>query len=226
MSNTDKAILASLMFTMVSVAVIVLWVDIEQDKMEQRIQEVYALEMEQIERTKKIVGIIDEQREDIEYIEDRIDGIDVRLDNHMDILFRLQMQRVMDSKITPTPTPVPTKALNVNVTEADIRNISALVYLECGSCSYKCQKAVASVIFNRMMLYHKTANQVIYERGVFSPASRVKSTRPSASCVRAVREVLATGTTLPLRVVAFRNGHYHSFGTNYCHIDNVYFTKI
>ena len=121
---------------------------------------------------------------------------------------------------------LPDNSLNVNVSEQDIRDIAALVYLEAGSQSYSCQKAIASVIFNRMIRYNMTAHQTIYQSGVFSPASRVSSTRPSVSSLMAVREVLEEGTTLPRNVVAFRNGHYHTFGHPYCSIDGVYFTAM
>lgn len=125
---------------------------------------------------------------------------------------------------------LPTYAINVSVSEADIRDIAALVHLEAGSQSYECQKAIASVIFNRMMRYGMTAQQVIYQtnngRRVFDPAPRVPSTRPSSSCLMAVREVLYDGCTLPRNVVAFRNRHYHNFGTPYTHIDGVYFSAV
>lgn len=121
---------------------------------------------------------------------------------------------------------LPDNVLGVEVSDEDIRDIAALVYLEAGSQSYKCQKAIASVIFNRMIRYDMSAQAVIHEPGVFSPARRVDSTRPSASCLMAVREVLEQGCSLPTRVTAFRNGHYHTFGSHYCCIDGVYFSLV
>ena len=121
---------------------------------------------------------------------------------------------------------LPDNVLGVEVSDEDIRDIAALVYLESGSQSYKCQKAIASVIFNRMIRYDMSAQSVIHEPGVFSPAARVDRTRPSASCLMAVREVLEQGCTLPPRVTAFRNGHYHNFGSHYCCIDGVYFSLV
>lgn len=121
---------------------------------------------------------------------------------------------------------LPDNVLGVEVSEQDIRDISALVYLEAGSGSYELQKAIASVIFNRMIRYNMTAQQVIYQRGVFTPANRVRSTTPSSMSQMATREVLETGTTLPRSVVAFRTNHYHDFGTHYGVIDGIYFTAI
>lgn len=164
-----------------------------------------------------------ERADEIEY-ENTLQG--VRLALHRQMLDDMTEDVDMLNNYLPTPTPIPTHAISVSVSEADIRNIAALVYLEAGSQSYRCQQAIATVIFNRMMRYHKTANQVIYESGVFSPASRVASTTPSASCLDAVRSVLSGGGTLPSNVLAFRNGHYHSFGRNYCCIDGVYFTAM
>lgn len=121
---------------------------------------------------------------------------------------------------------LPDNALGVEVSDEDIRDIAALVYLEAGAQSYKCQKAIASVIFNRMIRYDMSAQATIHEPGVFSPAARVDRTSPSGSCLMAVREVLEQGCTLPARVTAFRNGHYHNFGSHYCCIDGVYFSLV
>lgn len=169
-----------------------------------------------------------EQAERISAIEHKNDVQDIRIGNHFKKLVDMQAQVVENteaiSKITPAPKA--SKRLNVKVSDKDIRDIAALVYLESGAESYKCQKAIASVIFNRMIRYNMTAQQVIYQSGVFTPARRVRSTTPSGSCLRAVREVLESGTTLPRAVVAFRNGNYHNFGSPYCKIDGVYFSKV
>ena len=76
-----------------------------------------------------------------------------------------------------------------------------------------------------MIRYNKTARQVIFEPGVFSVS--ISGTRASAESIRAVRDVVKNGTTLPKNVLAFRNQHYHrGFGRPYCHIDGVYFSTM
>lgn len=169
--------------------------------------------------------------DDMEDAVERLDEAELRMDDHA-----AKIAQIEQKQHAPSPSPTPTQApatnasrrykVSVSVSQNDIRNIAALVYLEAGSQSYKCQKAIASVIINRMKRYNKTASQVIWEPGVFSPAYKVSSTRPSEQCLKAVRDVLNNGTTLPKNVVAFRNGHYHSFGKRYCCIDGVYFTSM
>ena len=172
---------------------------------------------------------IDELRESDSIFEERIDEAEIRLDDHMGkiALFQAQLNEI---KATTTPTAKPktnnSRKVSVKLSNKDIRNIAALVYLEAGSQSYRCQKAIASVVINRMIRYNKTATQVIYEPNVFSVSGRVSSTSPSAESLRAVKDVIKNGTILPKNVVAFRNGHYHNFGKGYCEIDGVYFSSI
>ena len=169
----------------------------------------------------------DARLDDLEY-HDTIQ--DIRLRMHRDELtnaanlFTDLLEEVGDIEIKTNSAH--RNRLGVKVSEKDIRDIAALVYLEAGGHSYKLQKAIASVVFNRMIKYHKSAQSVIYESGVFSPAYKVSRTIPSSSCLKAVREVLANGTTLPRSVVAFRTGHYHSFGRRYTCIDGVYFSSM
>ncbi len=114
----------------------------------------------------------------------------------------------------------------VSLTAEEKKLLAALVTLEVGSESYECKLAVTSLIINRMLTSDSTLEEVIYAPNQFSVASKVASTTPSDSCVNAVNEVLATGTTLPIYVTFFRAGTYHSWGDQvpYCCIDNTYFS--
>lgn len=152
---------------------------------------------------------------------------DIRLKNHYGEITdskgkieKIEKQKASAAVFTSS------KGGRVNVSQADVYLIARLVYLECGSSSYRCQQAVASVVINRMRRYGKTARQVIYEDGVFSVAYKVSRTTPSSSSLRAVRSVINNGVILPRNVVAFRNNRYHSFGRPYCRIDNVYFSRM
>ena len=195
------------------------------------------LEQQNESNMESIESQLSEYGDDIDDAVERIDEAEFNMSSQSEDIAAIQKkQEELAATLSPTPAPTKTPAtassgsrrysVNVRLSQADIRNIAALVYLEAGSQSYKCQKAIASVIINRMKRYNKTASQVIWEPGVFSPANRVKSTRPSDQCVKAVKDVINDGTTLPKNVVAFRNGHYHSFGKQYCCIDGVYFTSM
>lgn len=114
----------------------------------------------------------------------------------------------------------------VALTADECTMLAALVTLEAGNESYECQKAVASLLINRMITSGSTLSEVIYAKNQFSTASRVTSTTPFTSCVNAVSEVVANGTTIPVYVTFFRASYYHSWGDQvaYCCIDNTYFS--
>lgn len=230
MSNVDKAVIIMLIYLFVATGSVTIYVEQEQDRLEKEIATVYARQSEQMARTAELVLKYQELEYRIEDLEESDSIQNVRLAIHRDDLTdTAQMFTDLLGSYERLETYMrshPENAIPVKVSEKDIRDIAALVYLEAGSQSYRCQKAIASVIFNRMMKYDMTAQQVIHQSGVFSPASRVSSTTPSSSCMMAVREVLEEGTTLPRNVVAFRNGHYHTFGRRYCCIDGVYFTAV
>ena len=227
MKIKDSTIICLLIITWVFVFCGVLGSEREIDRLQKQIDENYA---SLNDLTVEVTAELAEHEDRIEVLEHDFEVMKIRVGNHYDRLLSLEQtvsshQEIL-SKSTPTPKSSSRTKLNVKVSQKDIRNIAALVYLECGSCSDRCKRAVASVVFNRMMRYHKTAFQVIYEKGVFSVSGRVSRTKPSQSCIDAVNYVLNHDTTLPLRVTAFRNGHYHSFGKHYCKIDGVYFTYV
>ena len=115
----------------------------------------------------------------------------------------------------------------MEMSESDMYELATLVYLESGIESYECQKAVASVIINRMNLREETLQQVIYDEYQFSPAHKISSSSPSQSCINSVYEVLKNGPTIPEYVCYFRSGYYFNWGDryiDYTKIDHTYFT--
>ena len=113
------------------------------------------------------------------------------------------------------------------VTAEERETIARLVYLEARGESYECQKAVVSVVLNRWVseYWGNTINSVIYAKGQFTTANRIKYTAPDQINYDAVDDVLQNGTTLPYYVMYFRAGYHHRwrgyFG--YVVIDNTYF---
>lgn len=230
MRKLDELIIYFLVLLTGMVLVICVWTDKEIDMMNKTIRLIQtqtAINNGKLDQVIADNAVQDERLDDIEHhnkVQDiRLANCSKELTNTAE-LFSDLLDDLGD--LEKAINRMPKNTIGVKVTEKDIRDIAALVYLEAGAQSYKCQKAIASVIFNRMVQYNKTASQVIYENGVFSPASKVSRTTPSGSCMKAVRDVLANGLTLPKNVLAFRNGHYHSFGKKYCCIDGVYFSKV
>ena len=227
----DSTIICLLITSMIFMLIGILGLDTRLDDLAIEIGSVRT-DMEEMEED--IYAELAEHENRLYLIEHNQEVMKLRLNRHYTMIMDMQVDLALHddaiNKLKTTPTPKGKsnlrRKMNVKVSQKDIRNISALVYLEAGSCSDKCKKAVASVIFNRMIRYNKTASQVIWQKGVFSVRSRVLKTIPSRSCIDAVKDVLKNGSIFPLRVTAFRNKHYHTFGKRYCCIDGVYFTYV
>lgn len=115
----------------------------------------------------------------------------------------------------------------VALDEDEIYTLATLVYLEGGTESYECQKAIASVVLNRMAVEDTSLYDIIYAPNQFDVAYNIAYSSPSDSTLSAVREVLEYGSTLPQYVLYFRASYYHDWGPTigqYCNIDNTYFS--
>ena len=230
MKIKDSTIILLLILTWFFLACGVLGAENEINRMEDQIAQVCGTQDYLLSNTKQIAEKNAEQDQRLSDIE--------RKDRVQDYRLALHRQELTDSaemftdllesteRLEEYMKSLPDNALGLDLTAEDEYMIASLVYLEAGSGSYELQKAIASVIFNRMIRYGMTARQVIYQPGVFSPASRVASTRPSGASQMAVREVLENGSVFPVRVCAFQLGGYHSFGTPFCKIQSVYFTLV
>lgn len=111
--------------------------------------------------------------------------------------------------------------------ESDVYELATLVYLESGTESFECQKAIASVVIHRMQNDDLTLQEVIYAKNQFSPAYLIAQSEPSESTLQAVREVLQDGPTIPNYVTFFRADYYHDWSEliiPYCTIDHTYFS--
>ena len=143
--------------------------------------------------------------------------------------FKNQGTENLESMNTPEPTKTPEpEVLNyIELSKQQIRDLAALIYLEAGAESYECQKAVASVVINRMIVENKTFKQIVYAKGQFSTARKIDSTKPSESCMKAAKEIVKNGPSIPKWVTFFREGHYFDWGDrygNYKRIDKTYFS--
>ncbi len=120
--------------------------------------------------------------------------------------------------------PEPVWRISLDTEELDL--LERCVMAEGGGESYECQRAIACVIVNRVLdeNYPDTVKEVIRQTGQFStwPFS-IKSAAASNEVKPAVREAL-TAAAIPENVVYFRAGCYHRWGSDYCRIDNTYFS--
>lgn len=114
-----------------------------------------------------------------------------------------------------------------NVTSAEREMLARLVYLEANTESLECQKAIVSVIFNRLEsgYWGDSLQSVVYAPNQFSPANYIWQTTPTETNYQAVDEVLKFGTTISQYVLYFRaNYHFDWYGYHqYQKIDDVCF---
>ena len=124
------------------------------------------------------------------------------------------------------------------IVTADERDMLAtLVYLESSICSEDCQRAVASVIFNRLDSgkWKKDVNKdgeltlydIVYYPNAFSPAYLIEDYKDKTTqeCYDAVDYVIQNGPTVPTYVRYFRTNYHFKWDgyKGYCDMDNVYF---
>lgn len=129
-------------------------------------------------------------------------------------------------EVISQPIEAPT-TYTYNITPEDRETLARLIYLEGNVESIECQKAIASVVINRLNsgYWGNTINNVIYARGQFTPASRIPYTTPTATNYEAVDYVLTNGVTLPSYCLYFRAGYHFSWNgyVPYTAIGNTYF---
>lgn len=150
-----------------------------------------------------------------------------------EVLLAAVVESVVDTSVVETEEPEEDtmiyryRDVTLKFSEADIKMLAALVTLEVGTETRECQQAVASVVINRMIIDNKTLEEVIYQKNLFSVASKVATREPREWCVEAVRDVLENGTTIPIYITYFRAGHFHEWGDRYVNwrqIDRTYFS--
>ncbi len=116
-----------------------------------------------------------------------------------------------------------------DVSESDRELIAKLLYHEARGESVECQRAVVSVILNRLQSgkWGDTISEVIYARNQFEPVAKglLPNTKPLQTQYDAIDYVLETGTTLPSWVQYFRASYHFGWKdyVQYKSIDNTYF---
>lgn len=113
------------------------------------------------------------------------------------------------------------------VTEEERETLARLVYQEGNNQSEECQRAIVSVVFNRVNNEHFNENtilDVIYAPAQFSVVPLLPNTTPTQTNYDAVDYVLKNGPTLPYYVCFFRSKYYFESYTPYCQINNTFFS--
>ncbi len=137
-------------------------------------------------------------------------------------------QMMKQSTEIVVPQPVETVATyKYNISSEDRETLARLIFLEANTESLECQKAITSIVINRMHsgYWGNSINSVIYASGQFTPASQIPYVTPTATNYEAVDYVLTNGVTLPSYCLYFRAGYHFSWQgyVPYIAIDNTYF---
>ena len=144
---------------------------------------------------------------------------EVEIIKEVEVIKTVELIKEVPVEVEPTYT--------YNITSAEREMLARLVYLEANTESLECQKAIVSVVFNRLNsgYWGDSLQGVVYAPNQFSPANYIWQTTPKDTNYRAVDEVLKFGSTLPQHILYFRaNYHFDWAGYNpYKQIDDVCF---
>lgn len=99
----------------------------------------------------------------------------------------------------------------IHLTDDEIYELATLVWLEGYAESPDCQRAIVSVVINRMRLWNMSLKDVIYASGQFTPAWMIEFTAPDLAQIGYVLDVIEYGPNIPKYVCYFRSKHFHSW---------------
>lgn len=116
-----------------------------------------------------------------------------------------------------------------NMIEDERELFARLLYCEGGNESVECQRAIASVVLNRLHSgkWGDSLTSVIYATGQFQPISSgaILTAKPSQTQYDVIDYVNENGCTIPSWVMFFRASYHFNWKnyTPYCQIDNTFF---
>lgn len=164
--------------------------------------------------------------------------LNITINEQMDAIEKLKektsdLEQQLKQKVVSTPrqngnaTSRSQEVRGYNTSLDDRETLARLVYLEANTESLECQKAIVSVVINRVNsgYWGSTVNSVVYAKNQFTPASKIPYTTPTSTNYEAVDYVLTNGVTLPTYVLYFRSSYHFSWSgyVPYTSMGNTYF---
>lgn len=139
-------------------------------------------------------------------------------------------------KTTSPPTEPPTKKVEVqaetktitksnntyNTSSDEVDLLARVIYCEAGNCSEYCQWLVGSTAMN-LADSNGGLRAVAFDYNTFNVAGILYTRDPSELSYSVAQRILSGDRDY--NVKAFRMSYYHSFGTPYAVVDNVYFSS-
>lgn len=152
--------------------------------------------------------------------------------NEQHVIMKNLAEQITELRVKPaaikTIEVVEEKEMAYNLTSAERELLAQLLYHEARGESLECQKAVASVILNRVdsKIWGDSLTDVIYAKNQFEPVVKglLPNTKPLQKQYEAIDYVLENGSTIPEDVLYFRADHYFEWATDFMNMDNTYFS--
>lgn len=105
----------------------------------------------------------------------------------------------------------------------DLEWLARAICLEAGDCSERCQWLVGSTVANLANRYNNgNIHATVTDASMFSVADDLFTKEPSLMNWDVAERILSGDRDT--EVMAFRTDYYHSFGSPYTVVDNVYFS--
>ena len=134
---------------------------------------------------------------------------------------------ITEAIATVTPIFIEPPAPRYDVLSTERELLARVVNREAGGESIECQRAVVTVIFNRLKAgkWGDTLKEIIYAESQFTVTSLIDKTTPNECNYAAVDYVLKYGGTIPGHILYFRSGYHFNWNgyVGYTAIDNTYF---
>lgn len=118
----------------------------------------------------------------------------------------------------------------IKLSKSEINILASLVFFEGGAESIESQRAIASVVINRMKLDGLSLRQVVFAKNQFEPAHLIGNKSISSKYMERAKEVVnyvcKHGPTVPKYVTYFRADYYHNWSGMHAYkkIDQTYFS--
>lgn len=120
------------------------------------------------------------------------------------------------------PTEESENIVTDNNSDTNIDLLARIIYFESGSCSEYCQWLVGSTAMNLANEYG-SLETVAFNYDIFNVANILYTDTPSNLSYSVATRIINGDRDVNVR--AFRTDYYHSFGSPYTNVDNVYFSS-
>lgn len=120
------------------------------------------------------------------------------------------------------PTEESGNIVTDNNSDTNIDLLARIIYFESGNCSEYCQWLVGSTAMNLADEYG-SLETVAFNYDIFNVANILYTDTPSSLSYSVTTRIINGDRDINVR--AFRTDYYHSFGSPYTNVDNVYFSS-